>query len=253
LEDQEIPVQACPIADRPAGLIAPNPEQRVYAQSVQARAACGCCHPSMVSQSSAVLTCPNINEPIRFTLLDPMEMLPVLPTFYHTGFNSPITEFALILLAQRHDRLSSLGTAVIVGNHLAITAGHVIQGYFREFGDEQIVAGKEGPFSLQAVQFIDNGAEAKLWNVRQLVVAGHTDIAFLLLHPHTTDQLSYSWRGPKLQLLPPAVGTTVTAPLAITRRKWLLIPKRALRSGQTLFHRAVLCRRYTTSAATLPC
>jgi Trypsin-like peptidase domain len=137
----------------------------------------------------------------------------VLPTFYHTGFNSPITEFAMMLLAQKENHYSSLGTAIIIGNHLAVTAGHVLAGYFELYGDRAVIDAEasEGSFSLQAVQFLNNGSEVKLWNIRQVVVPRHTDISFLALSPHTKDQLSYEWRGPQLQLLPPAVGSVVTA------------------------------------------
>jgi Trypsin-like peptidase domain len=37
------------------------------------------------------------------------------------------------------------------------------------------------------------------------------DLAFLRLHPTNEEQLSYIWRCPRLQLLPPSVGTVVSA------------------------------------------
>ena len=44
------------------------------------------------------------------------------PTFKDTGFDSLITEFALGVMAHKNDNYHASGTAIIIGNNLAITA-----------------------------------------------------------------------------------------------------------------------------------
>jgi hypothetical protein len=52
-----------------------------------------------------------------------------IPDFRHTGFNSPITEVAVMLVAQKDQEYSCLGSGIIVGPTIALTARHVVDGF----------------------------------------------------------------------------------------------------------------------------
>lgn len=64
--------------------------------------------------------------------IDPTKFLKE-PAFNNTGLDSPITEFALAIKAHKDDHYYASGSAVIIGQNLAITAQHVIDDFFREF------------------------------------------------------------------------------------------------------------------------
>jgi hypothetical protein len=138
-----------------------------------------------------------------------------IPDFQHTGFNSPITEVAVMLVAQKDGTYSSLGSGVIIGPTIAITARHVVDAFSRYhegLAIEQL--GSEGTFSLQAIQFLENGTKGLAWDVRQIYVnpdPTFTDIVFLRLQPTSNDHIKYEWKKVRMQLLPPNVGTIVSA------------------------------------------
>lgn len=133
--------------------------------------------------------------------------------FRHTGFNSPITEFAILLVGNKDGRHASLGTGVIVGPYIAITARHVIDEYIRQFEGRDLLCEQSfnTTFGLQAMQFLNNGTEGSAWNVRQIYLPRDNDIAFLFLVPGQLTKPGYVWRKLKLQLLPPPVGTRIAA------------------------------------------
>ena len=135
------------------------------------------------------------------------------PTFLRTGLRSPITEFALPLLASSRGEYIPSGTAIIVAPYLAITARHVIADYWSRFEDEPLSGDRDagGSFSIQALQVLDEGEHGALWDVRRLWLSPHSDIAFLRLDPRSCFPASHSWRCPKLDLLPPGVGARVSA------------------------------------------
>jgi len=138
-----------------------------------------------------------------------------IPDFRHTGFNSPITEVAVMLVAQKDGSYSSLGSGIIIGSTIAMTARHVVDG-FSELHEgvalEQLRG--EGTFSLQALQFLENGTKALAWDVRQIYLnldPGFTDIVFLRLQPTSQEHLAYEWKKVRMQLMPPRVGVTISA------------------------------------------
>ena len=53
-----------------------------------------------------------------------------------TKLDEPITELALGLAACKDGRCRPSGTAAIIGEHIALTAKHVLQGYGNEFDDQ---------------------------------------------------------------------------------------------------------------------
>jgi hypothetical protein len=138
-----------------------------------------------------------------------------VPDFRHTGFNSPVTEVAIMLVAQKDGKYSSLGSGVIIGQFVAMTARHVVDGFSRLH--EGVALEKlqgEVTFSLRAIQFLENGQKAFAWDVRQIYTnsdPGFTDIVFLRLQPTMEEHLSYQWKKVRMRLLPPPVGSVVAA------------------------------------------
>jgi S1-C subfamily serine protease len=141
----------------------------------------------------------------------------VIPNFTHTGLASPITEFAVVLVARNHDQILSLGSGVIVGPSIALTARHVVEAFYNfldKVSIEKTPLNHEAKFCLQAIQFLENGTKALMWDVGQIVMGQEnscTDIAVLKLNPTTQTHLDYKWRGLKVQLVPPSIGERISA------------------------------------------
>jgi len=137
------------------------------------------------------------------------------PDFRHTGFNSPITEVAVMLVAQKDQEYSCLGSGIIVGPTIALTARHVVDGFADIYDGAPLEHLKgEGTFSLQAFQFLENGTKFRAWDVRQIYIAPDprfTDIVFLRLQPTSQDHVNYNWIKVRMRLCPPSVGTTASA------------------------------------------
>jgi len=136
------------------------------------------------------------------------------PAFNDTGLDSPITEFALAIKAHRDDKYYASGSAIIIGQNLAITAQHVIDDFFREFEGNYISAPPNsevaGSFHLQLFQILNNGKSGLIWNVTRLWACNFSDIAVLRLSPTTQEALEYKWWLPKIDLIPPRVGERIS-------------------------------------------
>jgi hypothetical protein len=131
--------------------------------------------------------------------------------FIETESPSPITEFGIALASKRDNYYWACGTAVIVAPHLAITATHNVQDHWEKNQGKWPEAGDvTGGFSLFAFQ-VPEGGEACLWTVPRLWNSPHTDITFLKLIPGSVSAASYRWRQPKLNALPPDVGSRIAA------------------------------------------
>jgi len=133
------------------------------------------------------------------------------PSFKETPLASPITKFALMLTAVRDGFFYPSGTATIVASHLAITAKHVVQDYWREFEPKTASPGENsGSFLIFAIQILNNGSLGASWNISRVWLSPFTDVAFLRLAPYSQSAQDYHWRKPILRLLPPAVGTRIS-------------------------------------------
>ena len=145
-------------------------------------------------------------------MLEKPEIYSKTPSFKHTGLESPITEFALGIMAHKNEHYYASGTAIVIGPRLAITAQHVIDDFFERFDGNEL----SGPSNsdLQVFQILNTGKSGLIWNITRLWRCGYTDIAVLHLTPTTqTTQkaLKYHWRFPKLDLIPPKVGKRIAA------------------------------------------
>lgn len=132
------------------------------------------------------------------------------PHIQETGLDGIITEVALALIAQQPHEWYASGTAVIIAPHLAITARHVVDDYWRHFDQnwKLKVGNTNGDFGLLAFQVIP-GRRGVLWAVRHMWCSEHTDLAVLQLTPYSDLAANYRWRHPMLQFLPPAIGAEV--------------------------------------------
>ncbi|RFP27443.1 serine protease [Duganella sp. BJB476] len=134
------------------------------------------------------------------------------PQFSPTGHETPLTEYAILLIASKGEKCFASGTAIIVGSNLAITATHVISDFMKMF--DNVDYPQDGAFtadfSIQAVQIIGQ-QQIAVWNVVKTYNATALDITFLALLPHTDTAEAYRWRIPVIALTPPATGSTVLA------------------------------------------
>jgi hypothetical protein len=118
-------------------------------------------------------------------------------------------------MAHKNDNYYASGTAIIIGNNLAITAQHVISDFFAYFEGHQLDALPNseipGTFYMQVFQILNEGKSGLIWNVTRLWSCNFTDIAVLRLTPFSKDAVNYKWRLPILELIPPSVGDRVSA------------------------------------------
>jgi hypothetical protein len=141
------------------------------------------------------------------------------PTFKQTAAGQPITEFALALAARKGDVWVPSGTAIVVSPHLALSAGHVIEDFWRRLEKSELVAdidatGGDHPinpaaFSMMAFQILKNGTAGQIWSVTKVVFSRFTDVAFLCLTHPIGAVPGFVWRGIKIRLAPPPVGSRI--------------------------------------------
>jgi hypothetical protein len=143
-----------------------------------------------------------------------MNRVPWSTGFNHTGFASPITEFAVMLVGVGAEQTSPFGTGVIIGPHIALAARHVIDQFFLTHeGRSWIDRPQEAPirFAVQAIHFLENGTRVQAWDVEKIYSLDGNDIVFLKLRATVQQQRLYVWRRLALQVLPPPVGMSVGA------------------------------------------
>jgi hypothetical protein len=117
-------------------------------------------------------------------------------------------------MAHKDEQYYASGSAIIIGQNLAITAQHVIDDFYREFEGKYLGAPPNseiaGTFHLQLFQILNSGKSGLIWNVTHLWSCNFTDIAVLKLSPTTPETLNYKWRLPKIDLMPPKVGERIS-------------------------------------------
>jgi hypothetical protein len=134
--------------------------------------------------------------------------------FRTTELESPITEFALLLVGRDGALSHPIGSAVFIAAGLVMTAKHVIDEFWRRMGPGTPFTGKQektGYFEIMVVQYPGEEGVIALWLVSAIVGASFTDIAFLTVLPANKLAESYSFtRLPMLSVLPPKIGERVT-------------------------------------------
>jgi hypothetical protein len=120
-----------------------------------------------------------------------------------------------MLVAQKDQEYLSLGSGIIVGPGIALTARHVADAFANIYDGEPLGnLNSEGTFSLQALQFIENGTKFWAWDVGHIYIdpdPRFTDIVFLRLQPTLQDQVDFKWRPVRMLLCPPYEGAIVSA------------------------------------------
>ena len=139
--------------------------------------------------------------------------LPPTPAFLNASVNEPIQEIALRVIVELPGwEFYGVGTAVLIGGHLAVTAKHVLEAVIRKFGAKSTPKGVEvGGYSLRLYQVL-RGPLYRIWNVFSAWISS-SDIAILHLGLDATagTDRDVQWRSPALRIFPPPSGQKVLA------------------------------------------
>ena len=139
--------------------------------------------------------------------------LPPTPAFRDSLKSDPIQEIALRVVAELPEwKIYVLGTAVLIGGRLALTAKHVVEAAIRKFGATRTTKGLEvAGHSIRLIQVLP-GPVYRIWNVSHAWISP-SDIAILHVDlDRTSDaQVAIEWRVPILRMMPPPSGHKVLA------------------------------------------
>jgi len=124
--------------------------------------------------------------------------LPPTPAFRDSPATDAAQEIALRVIAEFPGwQFYQLGTSVLIGGHLAITAKHVLDDPIRRFGCTQTAKGLEVTgYSIRLLQVLP-GPIYRMWNVSRAWITS-TDIAVLHIGLDRTseDKPDVAWRSP---------------------------------------------------------
>jgi hypothetical protein len=139
--------------------------------------------------------------------------LPPTPAFRDSPSVDAAQEIALRVIAEFAGwRFYQLGTAVLIGGCLAVTAKHVLEDPIRRFGGLRNAKGLEVTgYSIRLLQVL-SGPVYRIWNVSRAWITS-TDIAILHIELDRTSEAepSVQWRVPLVRLMPPPTGEKVLA------------------------------------------
>jgi S1-C subfamily serine protease len=157
------------------------------------------------------------------------------PSFKTHDLNQVITQYAVLLIGDDgEDELKAWGTAFFVAPGFAITAKHVITGFWEAI-EEKPKLETDIPiktnFTVLALQDTGDGTLSAAWLVKNAWCSKFTDIAFLDLQPANEEASNYQWRGRlQLSMLPPGIGERIFAfgyptsgAVAVTRSPYLKV------------------------------
>jgi len=139
--------------------------------------------------------------------------LPPTPAFRDSPSLDAAQEIALRVIAEFAGwRFYQLGTAVLIGGHLAVTAKHVLDDPIRRFGAMPTAKGLEvTAYSIRLLQVLP-GPVYRTWNVSRAWITS-SDIAILHIGLDRTSEAepNVQWRVPLLRIVPPPTGEKVLA------------------------------------------
>jgi len=139
--------------------------------------------------------------------------LPIVPIFHDTPPGGPTEEVALRVLVELPDwEFQVVGTATLIGTHLALTAKHVVDYASKFFQIKKMSGGHElSGASLRLLQVLP-GLKYRYWNV-DTAWRSCTDIAILHLSLDRTSEAdpTIEWRCLPLRVTPPPSGQKVVA------------------------------------------
>jgi hypothetical protein len=141
--------------------------------------------------------------------------LPTTPLFHDAQTNDPIQEIALRFVVElENGEMYAVGTACLIGGHLAITARHVLEHAVERFGTARKSASgtlEVSGYSIRLIQVLP-GPTYNIWNVSKAWVCS-SDIAILHfgLDGSSAPETPVSWRVPLIRVVPPPTGQKVLA------------------------------------------
>lgn len=138
--------------------------------------------------------------------------LPPTPALRDSKPTDPIQELALRVVVELPGwEMHVMGTATLIGGHLAITAKHVLEAVVRNFGAKQVPNGVEvSEHALRLYQVLP-GPAYRIGNVFRAWICP-TDIAILHLGlDGYSGPEKIEWRTPLLRMVPPPAGQKVLA------------------------------------------
>jgi Trypsin-like peptidase domain len=137
----------------------------------------------------------------------------LMPQYAPIAWGSEVTEIAMPMVSGSDESdLSVLGTAVLVAPKLVLAAEHVIAEIFHQFtGAAPAKATGELPFGVQLIQTWKGPETTIRWDVMHYWMADPLDIAVLGIEPAQDLPSDFRWSPPRLDVLPPSVGSQIKA------------------------------------------
>ncbi len=136
-------------------------------------------------------------------------------SFVEIGFEQIITETAFPLAAERNGIYYSSGTATVIGPGLAVTAKHVIQDFFDQYENikrfDSNSSERTGTFSINALNFLNEGKHGIIWAVNKVYYSMLSDIAILYFGQGRNVPPDYRWKFMKMDLTEPKIGEKIAA------------------------------------------
>lgn len=140
---------------------------------------------------------------------------------------APSIDLTLALAIEKNGNWTGFGSAVIIGERLALTARHVLQNAWKqqrertlwprddfllrdtgvEFGEWQ----RKGAFKVFAINYQKQNSHSVVWNVESAWADSFTDIAILRLDPCSRGCESYEFKKLGMSARMPPVGAPVNA------------------------------------------
>jgi hypothetical protein len=140
------------------------------------------------------------------------------PIFNVTELESLITDRTLILVGDGDpiesgdSTIHALGSAVRIAPSVALTAKHVVWGFWQKFQSTVLPSGSERiktGFGVYGINFTAESETPSLWLVENVWCSGFSDLAILQIR--NTDKQPYGNVGLKINALPPSPGEIVSA------------------------------------------
>jgi hypothetical protein len=139
--------------------------------------------------------------------------LPIVPIFHDTPPGGQIEEVALRVLVEMPKwQFQVIGTATLIGSHLALTAKHVIDEASKFFQKKKTTGGEAQSGAVLCVMQVLPGPVYRFWRVTE-AWKFNSDIAILHLNLDRTSEaeVAINWRGLALRATPPPSGQKVVA------------------------------------------
>lgn len=142
-----------------------------------------------------------------------MPKSPPLPhgQLHEHGYDSPIVELSVALASARDGRWHVSGSGVFIAPQLIVTARHVLEHHWAELEGGELRAEGEGHFNLFARHYHSTPEVGVVWMVSKFWVHPTSDLAVLYVESGDPVLRGYQWKIPRLQIVPPSVGTQVSA------------------------------------------